>query len=76
MLLMTVQTRIVYFSSFNTYHERNAIMKPNHEKKNTLPYMLIGLKAGIDLAFLDTGLTSGALKRIKGSKPIFAICLM
>jgi hypothetical protein len=50
-------------------------MKPNHEKKNTLPYMLIGFKAGIDLAFLDTGLTSGALKRIKGSKPIFAICL-
>jgi hypothetical protein len=54
----------------NTYHERNAIKKPNHEKKKTLPYMLNGFKAGIDLAFLLIGLTSGALNRIKGSNMI------
>ena len=35
-------------------------MNPNQEKKKTLPYTLeTGLKNGIDLAFLLTGLTSG-----------------
>jgi hypothetical protein len=45
-------------------------MKPNHEKKKTLPYTLNGFNAGIDLAFLVIGLTFGALKSIKGSNMI------
>jgi len=47
-------------SGGKAYHDQNAIMKPNHEKKNTRPYMLNGLRAGILLAFLLTGFTRGA----------------
>jgi hypothetical protein len=45
-------------------HSQNAIMKPNQEKKNTLPYMLIGLSAGIEVAFLLMGFTNGAFHSI------------
>ena len=38
-------------------------MKPNQEKKNTRPYMLIGLKKGIERAFRLIGFTSGASHR-------------
>ncbi len=51
------------------YQAQKAIMKPNHEKKKTLPYMLIGFRAGIDRAFLLMGLTSGALYRSAKPKP-------
>jgi hypothetical protein len=34
--------------------------KPRYEKKKTRPYLLTGLKTGIDLAFMLRGLTSGA----------------
>lgn len=47
-------------SGGKAYHDQKAIMKPNHEKKNTLPYLLNGLSIGMDLAFLLTGFTSGA----------------
>jgi hypothetical protein len=36
---------------------------PNHEKKNTRPYMFTTLNTGIDLALWFTGLTSGASQR-------------
>lgn len=45
------------------YQAQKAIMKPNHEKKNTRPYMLRMLSAGIARAFLLIGLISGALYR-------------
>jgi len=34
------------------YQDQNAMKKPRYEKKNTRPYLLTGLKMGIDLAFL------------------------
>lgn len=37
--------------------------KPHQEKKKTLPYWLIGLKMGMDLAFLLMGLMVGADQR-------------
>jgi len=37
--------------------------KPNHEKKKTLPYMLMGLRSGMERAFLLMGFTSGAVQR-------------
>lgn len=57
-------------SGGKAYHDQNAIMKPNHEKKNTLPYMLIGLKAGMDSAFKLTGLTFGARHKAVIAKAI------
>ena len=42
------------------YHAQKAIMKPNHEKKKTRPYMLMGLKKGMERAFRLIGLISGA----------------
>ena len=44
------------------YQDQNATKKPNHEKKNTRPYMLITLKKGIERALWLTGFTAGALK--------------
>jgi hypothetical protein len=43
-----------------SYHDQNAMKKPRYEKKKTRPYLLTGLKTGIDLAFMLCGLTSGA----------------
>lgn len=39
------------------------MMKLSHEKKKTLPYKLIGLRTGIDLALWLYGLISGAIQR-------------
>ena len=50
-------------SGGKAYHDQKATKKPNHEKKNTRPYMLTGLNMGIDRALWLIGLTSGALKR-------------
>jgi len=61
-------------SGGKAYHDQNAIMKPNHEKKNTLPYMLIGLSAGMDSAFKLTGLNFGARHKVAISKAIFTRC--
>lgn len=52
------------------YHDQKAIMKPNHEKKKTRPYLLKGLRIGIVSAFLLTGLTRGAFQKVVMSKPI------
>ena len=57
-------------SGEKAYHDQNEIMKPNHEKKKTLPYVLIRLNAGIDSAFKLTGLTFGARHRVVMSKTI------
>lgn len=44
--------------------DQNAIMNPNHEKKNTRPYMLKGLRPGMLLAFLLTGFNKGAFHNV------------
>lgn len=44
----------------HAYHDMNAIMKPNVEKKKVLPYMLNGFSTGTDCALWFTGLTCGA----------------
>jgi tRNA1(Val) A37 N6-methylase TrmN6 len=44
------------------YHDQNAMKKPNHEKKNTRPYLFMGLRTGIDLAhslLTEKGMMSG-----------------
>lgn len=48
----------------DSYHDQKAIKKPHQEKKNTLPYLLIGLRIGMLRAFWLTGLRSGALQRL------------
>jgi hypothetical protein len=48
------------------YQDQNAMKKPHHEKKNTLPYWLTGLRTGIDLAFLLMGLIVGAVQSTEG----------
>jgi hypothetical protein len=35
-----------------TYHDQNAMKKPRYEKKNTRPYLLMGFKTGMEVAFL------------------------
>ena len=40
--------KLISFSGNGTYHDQKAIMKPNHEKKKTRPYLLIGLRNGTD----------------------------
>ena len=45
------------------YHDKNATMKPSHEKKNTRPYGFTTLNIGIERALLVTGLTLGLTKR-------------
>lgn len=35
-----------------TYQDQKAMKKPRYEKKKTLPYLLTGLKTGMDFAFL------------------------
>lgn len=47
----------------STYHDRKATRKPDQEKKNVRPYLLIGLNTGMDRAFPFKGLTSGATQR-------------
>lgn len=42
------------------YHDRNAIMKPNVEKKKVRPYLLTGLNTGTERALWFNGLTFGA----------------
>lgn len=48
------------------YHDQNAMKKPHQEKKNTLPYWLMGFSTGIDLAFLLMGLMVGAVQSTEG----------
>lgn len=47
-----------------TNQDQKAIKKPHQEKKNTLPYLLKGLRTGIDRAFPLTGLISGACQSV------------
>lgn len=43
------------------YHDQNATINPNHEKKKVRPYVVdTGLRNGIDRALWLIGLTSGA----------------
>ncbi len=58
----------------NVYQAQKAIMNPNQEKKNTRPYMLMGLKKGIDRAFRLIRFTSGADQRSESLSPMVA-CL-
>jgi len=53
---------VMDMSGGKAYHDQKAMKKPNHEKKNTLPYGSTGLKTGIDRAFLLIGLTRGAFQ--------------
>jgi hypothetical protein len=48
------------------YQDQNAMKKPNQEKKNTLPYWLMGFSTGMDLAFLLMGLMVGADQSTEG----------
>jgi hypothetical protein len=57
-----------------TYHDQNAMKKPRYEKKKTRPYLLIGLKTGIDRAFLLYGLSSGADQSVFREKPMLRYC--
>lgn len=50
-------------SGGKAYHDRNAIMKPSHEKKNTRPYLSAGLRMGTERALWLRGLSSGAWTR-------------
>lgn len=43
---------------------QNATKNPNQAKKKTRPYILTGLKPGIERAFRLTGLTTGALHSV------------
>lgn len=45
-----------------TYQDQKASKNPNHEKKKTRPYLLIGFSTGIDLALWLAGLISGSLQ--------------
>lgn len=60
----------------NAYHDQKATKNPNHEKKNTLPYMLIGFRKGIARALRVMGLTSGAPKAILKLTAIVKIVLL
>jgi len=50
-------------SGGKAYQERKATRKPDQEKKNVRPYLLMGFNTGIDRAFPFKGLTSGATQR-------------
>jgi hypothetical protein len=56
-----------------TYHDQNAIMKPNQEKKNTRPWTLITLNRGTERALWLIGLSSGLLQSNAGLKPTIFI---
>jgi hypothetical protein len=56
-----------------TYQDQNAIMKPNHEKKKTRPWMLITLNRGTERALWLIGLSSGAFQSNAGLKPTIFI---
>ena len=43
---------------------QKATKNPNQANVKTRPYMSIGLKPGIERAFLLTGLTTGALHKV------------
>ena len=53
-----------------THHDKKAIMNPSHAKKKTRPYLLKGLRTGIDRAFPLTGLISGACQRVATLNPM------
>ena len=46
---------------------QKATKNPNQANVKTRPYTLIGFKAGIERAFLLTGLTTGALHKVATS---------
>lgn len=64
-LLATIYTRDIRLGSHTQL--QNATKNPNQEKKNTRPYILMGLNPGIERAFRLTGLTTGALHNVVGS---------
>lgn len=61
-------------SGGKAYQLQNAIKKPNQEKNQTRPYILIGLRPGIDRALWLIGLTSGALKSSIGLYILAVLC--
>jgi len=52
-----------------TNQAQNEMKNPHQEKKNTRPYLLTGLRTGIERAFLLIGLMAGAFQRTE--TPIF-----
>ena len=56
-----------------SYQLQKAMKKPNHEKKNTRPYLLIGFSTGMLLAFWLIGLIAGALHKLV-SVTMMAMC--
>jgi hypothetical protein len=60
-------------NSICTYHDQNANKNPNHEKKNTRPYLLTGLRTGMERAFWFIGLISGDFQRSEILNPILGI---
>jgi hypothetical protein len=57
-------------SGGKAYHDQKAMKKPNHPKKKTRPYMLVGLRNGMERALWLTGFTSGACQRDASLKPM------
>jgi hypothetical protein len=53
-----------------SYQLQKAMKNPNHEKKNTLPYWLMGFSIGMDLAFLLMGLMTGAVQSTDGENMV------
>lgn len=51
-------------SGGNANQDKNATKNPSHEKKNTLPYLLMGFNIGTDNALYVTGLMSGERKML------------
>jgi hypothetical protein len=60
-------------SEGRSYHDQNAMKNPRYEKKKTLPYLSTGLKTGMDFAFFEIGLISGALQSCLSSNPMLLI---
>lgn len=54
------------------HHDQKAIMKPNQEKKNTRPCILITLNSGIERALPLAGFMVGAFHSTVGLKTILA----
>lgn len=50
-------------------------MKPDQEKKNVRPYLLMGFRMGMERAFLLIGLISGALHNWETAKGMSTVVL-
>jgi hypothetical protein len=60
-------------SGGKAYHDKNATINPNQEKKKTLPYLSNGLNIGTDVALWVLGLISGEDMRSLKKFPAMAV---